>query len=348
MARLMLVTCTAMNLLALSFGAHAVDAQQVATRAPGAWSNAHRGSWCNKGTLVRDLGTGVALPACKAACAVANSSCTYVCHADQTDGRCMLYSTCPTPMCGAPSGWFTTYQYTRAGSRVPWTPCPPVPPPPPPPRAAGAMTVKVVAPGTVAAHGAKCLDGTPPAYTIRNGTGTNASRFVVFLEGGGWCFSVSDCEGRRGGGLGSSSGYIPGHTSRDLGGVMAISNTTNPDFYTYTMVFVHYCDGSSMSSFRPEPIKTSKGDDMWFRGKANLAAVLDELKQDHGFGAASEVILSGGSAGGLAVYVTPLTRRVLGAQCSLPLGGAQPAYDACHTHTHAHTHTHTPSPSRAE
>jgi len=39
---------------------------------------------------------------------------------------------------------------------------------------------------------------------------------------------------------------------------------------------VHYCDGSLFSSYRPNPIPTSKGD-MWFRGKANLAAIFDEL-----------------------------------------------------------------------
>ena len=271
----------------------------------GQWSTPHPGSWCNKGSLVKDLGKGVTLAACKAACGVVNSSCAYVCHADESDQRCMLYSTCPDPMSGKPSGWFTTYQYGRAGG-APWvpppSPSPPSPSPSPTPPSPGAMYTYIVGAATVAAHGAKCLDGSPPAYLVREGTGANASKYVVFLEGGGWCFSVSDCEKRRRGGLGSSARFIPGSTKKDYGGVMAISSTTNPDFHGYTMVFVHYCDGSSMSSFRPNPIKTSDGQDMWFRGKANLAAVLDELRQDHGLGEASEVILSGGSAGGLAVY----------------------------------------------
>eukprot|EP01046_Picozoa_sp_COSAG06_P054611 COSAG06_NODE_9782_length_1819_cov_1.097093_1_plen_97_part_10 len=66
-----------------------------------------------------------------------------------------------------------------------------------------------MAPATTAKHGAKCLDGTPPAYAIRRGQGPNASRFIIFLEGGGWCFSVAECAGRRHGGLGSSKGYQP-------------------------------------------------------------------------------------------------------------------------------------------
>ena len=164
------------------------------------------------------------------------------------------------------------------------------------------MTVFIVAPTTVAVHGAKCLDGTPPAYTLRVGQGENASKFIVFMEGGGWCFSISDCQRRRGGGLGSSNDYKPGRTKPDLGGVMGYNSTTNPDFHSYTMVFVHYCDGTSFSSYREEPIPTTKGDPMWFRGKANLAAVFDELISTRGVGSATELILSGGSAGGLAVY----------------------------------------------
>jgi hypothetical protein len=46
--------------------------------------------------------------------------------------------------------------------------------------------------------------------TPRRGIGANASKFILFLEGGGWCFGVEDCTGRRGGGLGSSKGYAPG------------------------------------------------------------------------------------------------------------------------------------------
>ena len=66
-----------------------------------------------QGTLVHDLGKGVALAACEAAC-VANTECGFACHADKTDQRCMLYADCPTPMCNPGGGnWFTTYQYGK-------------------------------------------------------------------------------------------------------------------------------------------------------------------------------------------------------------------------------------------
>ena len=154
---------------------------------PGNWSAAHNGTWCEKGALLQDLGKGVALQKCQSACE-AQAGCSYVCHADQTDRRCMLYKTCPTPRCGSASGWFTTYQLMRPDS-LPWPArrCPPPPPPPhpPPPAKIGGMSATVVSPKITEKHGAKCLDGTPPAYSIRAGTGVNASRFIIFLEGGG-------------------------------------------------------------------------------------------------------------------------------------------------------------------
>ena len=146
----------------------------------------------SQASLVKDLGKGVDLTVCKAAC-VAAAACGYVSHADQTDLRCMLYSNCSTPMCSPhprESGWFTTYQYGRPGSQS-WTECIPTPspppPPPPPPPPSSSMTVRVVNSAIVKKHGAKCLDGTPPAYKIRQGSGENASKFIFFMEGGGWC-----------------------------------------------------------------------------------------------------------------------------------------------------------------
>jgi hypothetical protein len=33
-------------------------------------------------------------------------------------------------------------------------------------------------------HGAKCLNGAPPFYELRNST---SDKWMLFLEGGGWC-----------------------------------------------------------------------------------------------------------------------------------------------------------------
>ena len=148
----------------------------------------------------------------------------------------------------------------------------------------------------------RSLDGSPPAVYVRAGTGTGAAKFVLFMEGGGWCFSPSDCAGRAHGGLGSS--LQNGPTKEDFGGVMAVDPATNPAFHSWTMVFLRYCDGSSMSSDRAAPLAepTAPNGTIWFRGRPNLRAQLALLVAEHGLGEATEVVLSGGSAGGLAVY----------------------------------------------
>jgi hypothetical protein len=84
--------------------------------------------------------------------------------------------------------------------------------------------------------GAKCLDGTPPAFFSLI---QDPQRWILFIEGGGWCFSLSDCAGRASGGGGSSNGYAG--TSMDVGGLLSPDPSINPRFYNYSFVFIHYC-----------------------------------------------------------------------------------------------------------
>lgn len=80
--------------------------------------------------------------------------------------------------------------------------------------------------------GAKCLDGTPPAfYYVRTRASMvkiprfigssphprlvyqlvqDVTRWVIFIEGGGWCFSLSDCAGRAKGGGGACAVFRGG------------------------------------------------------------------------------------------------------------------------------------------
>ena len=171
--------------------------------------------------------------------------------------------------------------------------------PPPAPLAAGSLVYADA--DAVAARGAACLDGTRPAFYLWPGAET--TKFVLFLEGGGWCFTEADCLKRSKGGLGSSAGYRL--TMADAGGIMSANATQNPHFSNWTKAFLKYCDGSSMSGARVGASHAS-GAPLHYRGRANLDAVLDTLAQQGsgGMGAATEeVILSGGSAGGLAAIL---------------------------------------------
>jgi hypothetical protein len=145
------------------------------------------------------------------------------------------------------------------------------------------------------------------------------TRWVVFIEGGGWCFSNSSCAARALGGGGSSRG-LP--STMDVGGLLSPNATINPRFATWSFAFLKYCDGSSHSSNATAPVYGGvKVPEMWHRGRPNLAAQISHLLTAEGMAGATDVILSGGSAGGTSVFLgldyvatlLPPTTRLVGA-----------------------------------
>ena len=112
----------------------------------------------------------------------------------------------------------------------------------------------------------------------------------------------------------------------DIGGVMSQDCSLNPDFCTWNKLFMHYCDGASFGGGRTEPIEISTRDgkpaQMWMRGRNNFDAVISYFLTNSSLGMskATDVILSGGSAGGLAVFynldhlatLLPKTTRLVG------------------------------------
>lgn len=155
---------------------------------------------------------------------------------------------------------------------------------------------------------ALCLDGSPGAYQIKAGVGANISKFVLFFQGGGWAMSPADLLYRSTTQLGSTrrDASAPiGWATEDL---LTGSAARNPHFSTWTSVGLRYCDGSSFSSHLDAPLFV--GDTpLYLRGHDILAASLDQLLGAAPGGgapslaAATEVIVAGGSAGGLSVFL---------------------------------------------
>ena len=81
---------------------------------------------------------------------------------------------------------------------------------------------------------------------------------------------------------------------------------TNPFTHDWNRVLVAYCDGMSYAADLAEPITVSyngsAGLPLYFRGARNVRAILAELTDSYGLGAATDLVLSGDSAGGLASY----------------------------------------------
>ena len=145
---------------------------------------------------------------------------------------------------------------------------------------------------------AKCLDGTPPVYYHTPGWGDGADKWFIHQQGGGWCYSIEDCVGRSKGSLGSNSKDPKTRTLS--GGYFAFDNTTNPLMWNWNKIEVRYCDGASVSGDRVDQEPSSK---LWFRGRAILDAEIKSILNDRGMNNATDVIVSGCSAGGLATFL---------------------------------------------
>ncbi|KAL7122502.1 hypothetical protein ACP275_01G049300 [Erythranthe tilingii] len=145
--------------------------------------------------------------------------------------------------------------------------------------------------------GAVCLDGSPPAYAFDKGFGDGANNWVVFLEGGGWCNSKSDC-------LDRAQGYFGNSISRPFNrtffsGILDQTQIFNPDFYNWNKVFVLYCDGAS---FMADVERVDPKTNLTYRGARIFDAVMDEMLAK-GMKNAENAILTGTSAGGLATML---------------------------------------------
>ena len=153
---------------------------------------------------------------------------------------------------------------------------------------------------------ALCLDGSAGGFYFRPGQGAASSTWVIELEGGGWCTSLSDCQSRAATDIGSSKSWpATGCPGMDGGsnGMLSSNCAVNP-LCNATMAHFNYCDGGSFASFVEAPVSSGGAHpiDLYFRGasifNASVAALLAK-----GMSKADNIILKGCSAGGLATWL---------------------------------------------
>jgi hypothetical protein len=153
---------------------------------------------------------------------------------------------------------------------------------------------------------AKCLDGSSAAYYISQPPASVAARstgFFLVHQGGGWCQNVSECAERAQTHLGSSVNYTASLDLMTMETHVFFSRnaTLNPLTADWTHVYLPYCDGASFAG--DSSAVDSSGKRLFFRGRAIREAVIASLRRDHGFGSATDVLVSGCSAGATAVYL---------------------------------------------
>uniref|UniRef100_A0ACD5VFV6 Uncharacterized protein n=1 Tax=Avena sativa TaxID=4498 RepID=A0ACD5VFV6_AVESA len=142
--------------------------------------------------------------------------------------------------------------------------------------------------------GAVCIDGSPPAYHLDPGFDAGKNRWIVNLEGGGWCDNVRGCLYRKASRLGSSN-LMDKHMY--FAGIMSAGPVDNPDFYNWNRVMIRYCDGAS---FAGEGYDSGNG--LYFRGQRIFNAAIQYFLSI-GMASADQVLLTGTSAGALAVML---------------------------------------------
>ena len=179
-------------------------------------------------------------------------------------------------------------------------------PPPLPPRTEVNLHIhwldQQVGPGTL---NARCLDGSPMAYWMRPASAAeNKTKYVIYFQGGGWCYTESYCRSRSSGAIGSSKTWKNGSLScgNFMSGIMSPNASTNWAS-TWNAVYVPYCDGTSFSSDLAQPLNTGGAKPVHYRGRANMQAVLEDLLANRGLNTATDVLIDGGSAGGLTTLI---------------------------------------------
>lgn len=167
-------------------------------------------------------------------------------------------------------------------------------------------------------YNAKCLDGTPPMYWITYGSGSGANKWLLSFEGGGACNGIYPAGGGynncyyfaydyAGGYYGTSDSSHVSPTfdfNANYGNYYSNNATLNPMMHNWNTVYMHYCDGGlwTGSIADPVPLSDYPGEVLSFRGGANAWAIFNDLLDNQGMGAATDVVVSGQSAGGIAAY----------------------------------------------
>lgn len=148
-----------------------------------------------------------------------------------------------------------------------------------------------------------CNDGSPAGFYFRRGV--NTQHWVMYLEGGGYCWDENSCRARwhRRPVLMSSSRWP---RVRRAPALLSVDPATNPLWHASNHILLPYCTSDMWAGTRT---KTQNSTDFAFAGRLIVRAVLAELLRS---GLKGRLLLVGSSAGGAGVMLhADATRRML-------------------------------------
>lgn len=164
--------------------------------------------------------------------------------------------------------------------------------------AAGAAPLHKITVPNAASRQAVCNDGSPAVYYFREGRGSGVNNWVIFLSGGGLCYSIDSCNERKLNTpqLMSSKDYPATFVGN---GVLSDLAAKNPDFSNSNQVAIPYCSSDLWSGDREKSGATGGYE---FRGFKIVRAIINDLRSN-GLSSADRILFSGTSAGGIGVMV---------------------------------------------
>jgi hypothetical protein len=130
-----------------------------------------------------------------------------------------------------------------------------------------------------------------------------ATKWIFTLEGGGECVTEQRCKPTAATSpLGSSKFFKRNYTfwADSTTHFIDASCTGNPTLCDYNFVYMPYCSQDLWTGQRTAASAETFG--LFFSGRWIVKATLDYLSATHDLKSATEVILSGNSAGGFGVY----------------------------------------------
>lgn len=143
-----------------------------------------------------------------------------------------------------------------------------------------------------AGDGPLCLDGSAYTMTVRD---TGAAELVIFLEGGGACWSTF-CSANE-----TAAAGVPSN------GILNAELAGNP-LAAANVAYFPYCDGSLFTGDVDNDFAIRDGIE-YQRGLKNLSAGLDVVANS--FAAPSRIVLAGNSGGGFGtIFALPLVRKL--------------------------------------
>jgi Pectinacetylesterase len=148
-----------------------------------------------------------------------------------------------------------------------------------------------------------CGNGSPTGIGVN--LSTTGTRALIYLEGGGACWSSESCYG-----LGTAANFTTGYSQADFqadstdpallaapGSFFDRTAADNP-FKDYSFVYVPYCTGDI---FAGNAVATLGTNTAHFSGYTNFTSFLDRVVPT--FSTADRIILAGSSAGGYGALI---------------------------------------------